>query len=57
MKQSYKNLTGSPKRGCLQLSVFMEKMVKTAIAHSGKELPLTVVTISAEGEILKTQRF
>ena len=35
----------------------MEKMVKTAIAQSGKDLSLTVVTISAEGEILKTQRF
>lgn len=35
----------------------MEKMVKTAIANSGKILPLNVVTISAEGDILKTEKF
>lgn len=33
----------------------MEKMVKTAIANSKKTLPLTIVTISAEGEILKIE--
>jgi len=31
----------------------MEAAVKKAIAMSGKNLPLRVVTISAEGEILK----
>ncbi|MBR5328755.1 MAG: 4Fe-4S binding protein [Firmicutes bacterium] len=35
----------------------MEKMVKNAIALSGKELPLTVATISAEGEILSTEKY
>ena len=33
----------------------MEKMVKNAIAQSKKSLPLKVVTISAEGEILKEE--
>lgn len=35
----------------------MEKMVKTAIANSGKKLSLRIVTISAEGGILKTEKF
>ena len=33
----------------------MEKMVKNAITQSQKDLPLKVVTISAEGEILKEE--
>ncbi|MBQ6809804.1 MAG: 4Fe-4S binding protein [Firmicutes bacterium] len=35
----------------------MEKMVKNAIQTSGKQLPLTVTTISAEGDILNTEKF
>ena len=35
----------------------MEKMVKTAIAKSGKDISLRVATISAEGEIIKEEKF